>query len=337
MKNFNDLAEFSVNEIEQLISLSDYLEKNPQPRVLEGKVMAMLFLSPSLRTLSSFQSAMSRLGGATFVISPEMSIYGLESRSGIIMDGAAAEHINEAVPVIASYGDVIGIRAFGQRESLEEDLDDRQFKQLVKLVNTPCINMESARHHPCQSLGDWKTMSDLGVPGRQGKVVISWTNHPQPLPYAIPASTLEFCAMRGMDVTVLSPEGFELPSPIMEGARKLAMQNGGTVQESNCRLAAMESAHVLYASSWSSAQHYGDAAQEDRLKRTLNFADWVVDESWFDNAQPECRFMHNLPIRRGVTCQDEILDGPRSEVIREAKNRMLVQMAVLHEILAAKN
>jgi N-acetylornithine carbamoyltransferase len=334
MHNFNDLSDFSVSEVEQLISLADYLEKNPQPRVLEGKIMAMLFLSPSLRTLSSFQSAMARLGGGTFVISPEMSIYGLESRSGIIMDGSAAEHINEAVPVIASYGDVIGIRAFGQRESLEDDLEDKQFKQLVSLSSAPVINMESARHHPCQSLGDWKTMNDLGIPGKQGKVVIAWTNHPQPLPYAIPASTLEFCALRGMDVTILRPEGFELPRQIMAKAERMAKETGASIRETSNRNEAMEGAHVVYASTWSSAEHYGDPAQEDRFKRTFSRSDWLVDESWFDKAQPECRFMHNLPIRRGVTCNDEILDGRRSVVIREAKNRMLVQMAVLHEILA---
>jgi N-acetylornithine carbamoyltransferase len=336
MKNFNTLSDFNVNEIEQLISLSVYLEKNPQPRVLEGKVMAMLFLSPSLRTLSSFQSAMARLGGATFVISPEMSIYGLESRSGIIMDGAAAEHINEAVPVIASYGDVIGIRAFGQRENLDEDLNDSRFKELVRLADTPVINMESARHHPCQSLGDWKTLNDIGI-DRQAKVVLSWTNHPQPMPYAIPASTLEFCAMRGMNVTILRPDGFELPRQLVEKAQTMADANGGKIEETDNRTEAMESAHVLYASTWSSVAHYGDPAQEDRLKRTLQFSDWVVDESWFDNAHPECRFMHNLPIRRGVTCADEILDGRRSVVIQEAKNRMLVQMAVLHEVLAEKH
>ncbi len=334
MQRLNDIVDLSFEEIEELISLSNFLEINPQPQVLQGKVMAMLFLSPSLRTLSSFQAAMTRLGGGTFVISPGMSIYGLESRSGIIMDGAAAEHINEAVPVIASYGDIIGIRAFGKRENLQDDLIDRGFNELVALADKPVINMESAIHHPCQNLADWKTLNDLGTPNQGGKAVISWTNHPQPLPYAIPASTLKSFAVRGMDITILRPEGYQLPEEVMNHAEQLASNNGGTIDQTDKRREAMEGAHILYASSWSSVQHYGNANDEDRFKRQLKFTDWCVDNSWFDNANTTCRFMHCLPIRRGVTAEDEVLDGARSVVIEEANNRMLVQMAVLHRMLA---
>ena len=126
MKVFNDLADFSGEEIAALLELSNRLDDKPEPDALTGKVLALLFLSPSLRTLASFQAAMTRLGGGSFVISPEMSIHGLESRPGIVMDGAAAEHIHEAVPVIASYGDAIGIRAFAERKDLKHDLADTE-------------------------------------------------------------------------------------------------------------------------------------------------------------------------------------------------------------------
>ncbi|MDH4056660.1 MAG: acetylornithine carbamoyltransferase, partial [Gammaproteobacteria bacterium] len=115
MKAFNDLADFSNEEVQALVELASRLDTHPEPEALKGKVLALLFLSPSLRTLASFQAAMVRLGGGSFVISPDMSIHGLETRPGIVMDGAAAEHIREAVPVIASYGDAIGIRAFAER------------------------------------------------------------------------------------------------------------------------------------------------------------------------------------------------------------------------------
>jgi N-acetylornithine carbamoyltransferase len=93
MKHFNDLADFSLAEISALIDLANRLRTKPEPQALTGKVLALLFLSPSLRTLASFQAAMTRLGGGSFVISPEMSIHGIESRPGIVMEGAAAEHI----------------------------------------------------------------------------------------------------------------------------------------------------------------------------------------------------------------------------------------------------
>ncbi len=331
MDLFNDLADFSPEQIEELLTLARRLDEQPEPRALQGKVLALLFLSPSLRTLASFQAAMVRLGGGAFVISPDMSIHGLETRPGIVMDGAAAEHIREAVPVIASYGDAIGIRAFAERRNLDHDVADREFAEFRKLVNKPMINMESAINHPCQSLADWKTMDDLGMPRNGGRFVLSWAYHPKALPLAVPSAAVHMACMRGMDVTVLRPEGFELPEPIMAKAHDAANASGGSLRESDDRREAMEGAHVIYAKSWSSTRHYGDRIADEKLRRDL--VDWCVDEPWFDNAADDCRFMHCLPVRRGVVVADRILDGPRSVVIQEARNRMLGQMAVLHRML----
>ena len=232
MNRFNDLADFSLEEIGALLKLAERLERQPQPRALEGKILSLLFLSPSLRTLASFQAAMGRLGGGSFVISPDMSIHGLETRPGIVMDGAAAEHIREAVPVIASYGDAMGIRAFAERRNLHDDLADTEFENLASLVDVPVINMESAIQHPCQSLADWKTMDDLGMPAQGGRFVLSWAFHPRALPLAVPASTLQMAALRGMDVVVLNPPGFDLPEAIMAKARTAAQVSGGSVTTS---------------------------------------------------------------------------------------------------------
>jgi len=331
MKTFNDLAELANEEISALLELAGRLDKHPEPRALQGKVLSLLFLSPSLRTLASFQAAMTRLGGGSFVISPDMSIHGLETRPGIVMDGAAAEHINEAVPVIASYGDAIGIRVFAERKNLEHDMAETEFNALTSLVDTPWINMESAMNHPCQNLADWKTLDDLAVPANGGKFVLSWAFHPKALPLAVPSSTLYTAARRGMDVTVLRPEGFELPAPVMQRAQDAAAAAGGSVRETDDRVEAMEGAHIIYAKSWSSTRHYGDRIADKKLRDEL--VDWCVDEPWFDNARDDCRFMHCLPVRRGVVVADRILDGPRSVVIQEARNRMLAQMAVLHRML----
>ena len=335
MKFFNDLADFSNEEIQALITLAARLDTTPEPDALKGKVLSLLFLSPSLRTLASFQAAMTRLGGGSFVISPEMSIHGIESRPGIVMDGAAAEHIREAIPVIASYGDAIGIRAFAERKSIDADMAENEFTSLTNLIDTPYINMESAMNHPCQSLADWKTMDDLKVPANGGKFVLSWAYHPRPLPLAVPAATLHMAAKRGMDVTVLRPEGFELPEALMKKAASAAEAAGGSISETDQRNEAMEGAHIIYAKSWSSTRHYGDKINDQKLRE--QHLDWCVDEPWFANAKDDCRFMHCLPVRRGVVVADEILDGPRSVVIPEARNRMLAQMAVLHQMLGTKS
>jgi N-acetylornithine carbamoyltransferase len=137
--------------------------------------------------------------------------------------------------------------------------------------------------------------------------------------------------MRGMEVVVLRPEGFALPEPIMEKARLAAKASGGSVREREIRSVALDGALVIYAKEWASPLHYGDDEADQRLREYLS--DWCFKDSWFRAADPGCHFMHCLPVRRNVAVADEVLDGPRSVVIREAFNRMVVQMAVLYRLL----
>jgi len=330
MERFVDLQLLDPNEVESLLRLASRLEAVPEPRALEGRVLGLLFLNPSLRTLASFQAGMARLGGSSFVISPGQGTWKLELRPGVVMDGEAAEHAREAIPVLASYTDALGVRVFAAGKSLEEDLREPFFSLFDELCPAPLLNLESAVDHPCQALADWKTLDDLDVP-RRGRFVLSWANHPRPLPLAVPSAVLRMAAMRGMDVTLLRPDGYALPDPILERARAAAEAAGGSVRETDDRDEALEGAHVLYAKSWGSPRHYGDPEAERELRRPLS--DWCVRASWFERTDPACRFFHCLPARRAVVVADEVLDGPRSVVVRQARNRMFAQMAVLHRML----
>jgi N-acetylornithine carbamoyltransferase len=254
----------------------------------------------------------------------------METRRGAFMNGAAAEHIREAVPVLASYCDAIGIRMFAGGRDLAADLSETEFKMVAELCDKPLINMESAMNHPCQALADWYTMDELQLPER-GKFVLSWVNHPRALPLAVPAATVHMAAQRGMEVVVLRPEGYELPDAIMDKARNAAKSSGGSVRETSNRDEALAGAHVVYAKEWGAPRHYGDAEAEARLREPL--ANWCITEETFRQTRTDCRFMHCLPVRRNVAVADEVLDGTRSVVIREAFNRMVVQMAVLYRLL----
>ena len=247
------------------------------------------------------------------------------------MDGDAAEHIREAIPVLSQYVDALGVRVFAEGRDLEEDLSEPFFSTVQELCPVPLVNMESAIDHPCQALADWKTLDDLDVPRAGGKFVLSWANHPRALPLAVPSAAVRMAAMRGMDVTVLRPEGFGLPEPILDRARAAAAKSGGSVRETDNREEALEGAQVLYAKSWGAPAWYGDAEAEREVRSSLG--DWCVGEDWFAPADPSCRFLHCLPVRRNVVVRDEVLDGPRSAVIRQARNRMWAQMAVLHRML----
>jgi N-acetylornithine carbamoyltransferase len=330
MKRFLDLADFTREDITGLLALANRLSDQPEPQALAGKILGLLFFNNSLRTLASMQAGMLRLGGSSFVITPGAGTYQIETRDGIAMNGAAAEHVREGVPVLASYCDALGIRAFADGKNLAADLAETTFSAMAQLVDKPLINLESAMSHPCQALADWKTMDDVGVP-RKGRFVLSWVWHPRALPLAVPATALHMAAMRGMDVTVLRPEGFALPAAVMEKARRAASSAGGSVRESADPREALAGAHIIYAKEWGATSCYGDTEGDARLRGSLT--DWCIRDSWFDTTDPACRLMHCLPVRRNTAVADEVLDGPRSIVQREAHNRLVVQMAVLYRML----
>ena len=331
MNRFIDLASFSREQVLDLLALAQALQDKPEPRALAAKVLGLVFLNPSLRTLASFQAGMARLGGSSFVIMPGQGTWQLETKPNAIMKGAAAEHIREGIPALASYCDALGVRAFADGKQLESDLNETLFGAIDKLCDKPLINMESAMNHPCQALADWRTMDELKIPTR-AKFVLSWAYHPKALPLAVPAATVHMAAMRGMEVVVLRPEGFALPEQVMEKARLAAQQAGGSLTETSDRASALAGASVLYAKEWGTTRYYGDIEADSRLRAELS--DWCVRERWFEGALPDAKLMHCLPVRRNVAVADEVLDGPRAVVKREAFNRMPVQMAVLHRMLA---
>jgi N-acetylornithine carbamoyltransferase len=330
VRRFLDLADFSREEVVSLLELARRLERQPEPRAAAGKILGLLFFNPSLRTLASFQAAMARLGGNSFVINPGHGSWVLETRRGAVMDGAAAEHVREAIPALAAYCDVLGIRVFAEQRDLASDLAETTFNSMTELTAKPLINLESALNHPCQALADWKTLDDLAVP-RAARFVLSWAWHPRALPLAVPAAALHMACLRGMEVTVLRPEGFALPAPVMERARRAAVHSGGTLRETADRDEALAGADILYVKEWGATACYGDAAGDARLRSALS--GWCVRNDWFAHTAPDCRVMHCLPVRRNTAIADEVLDGPRSAVQREAANRLTVQIAVLHELL----
>ncbi len=331
LARFLDLADFSREEIVDLLALAERLQHQPEPAALAGRILGLVFLNPSLRTLASFQAGMARLGGSSFVITPGQGTWALETRLGVRMDGSAAEHIREGLPVLASYCDALGIRAFADGKDLAADLGETTFKAMAALVDKPLINLESAANHPCQALADWKTLDDLSIAPR-AKFVLSWVPHPRALPLAVPAAVLHMAALRGHEVVVARPEGYALPAALMDKARAAARLSGGSVTETDDRAAALAGAQVVYAKEWGSTTYYGDAEGDARLRADLG--QWQVTQRTFAPAAADCRLMHCLPVRRNVAVADEVLDGPRGVVLREAHNRLVVQMAVLHRLLA---
>lgn len=257
------------------------------------------------------------------MIQPGTGSWSLETRDGAVMDSEAAEHVREAVPVLAQYCDLLGIRSFADQKDIQTDLDDGKMSQMAGLSPKPVINMESASDHPCQALADWMTLDELDI-STDAKFVLSWAWHPKPLPYAVPRAALAMAAQRGMHVMVQCPVGYDLPQPLLDQAKSLG---AASVRTSHQIQEGMEGASVLYCKSWCSTEFYGQPDLESDKRKDLR--DWCVKESWFRSAKQDASFMHCLPVRRNVKVADEILDGPRSVVVQQAGNRLHAQKSVM--------
>jgi len=329
MKEFVSLADLSRTQIEDLVALATELERNPVNDSLKGKVLALLFMNPSLRTLASFQAGMSQLGGSSFVIQPGAGSWNLELEDGAVMDAGNQEHIKDAIPVLGGYADALAVRCFAANKDLATDIEDGLIRRMASLSPKPFVNMESANDHPCQALADWKTLDDLGKPKAGGKFVLSWAWHPRPLPYAVPASTAQMALLRGMDLTICAPEGFDLPDAVLADLKKR-----GNVTISRDPLEGCQGADAIYAKSWCAPAFYGQPEQEAIARKDLR--EWCAKDEWFEVAKPDASFMHCLPVRRNVEVSDSVIDGTHSATLREAANRLHVQKAVLMTLLGGQ-
>lgn len=331
MNGLYHLGELPTAAVEALAARALALRAGAQPQRFDGRALGLLFFSPSLRTQASFQRAAGLLGLDLVQLQAGAGgVWGIETEEGAVMDGANAEHVREAAAVLGRFVDVLAVRAFPKGQNRAEDERDPMLAGFRRFAGVPVINMESSRWHPCQALADWSTLDMLGV-HKRAKFVLTWAWHPKALPQAVPNSTLTMAAQRGMEVVVHRPRGFELAQDVMEEARALAARSGGSVVESDDR-GCLDGAQVIYAKSWGSLAHYGDAAAEAGARGP--FRSWCVDRTWMARARPDARFMHCLPVRRNVVVADEVIDSQASVVIDQAENRLHAQTALLEAVLS---
>jgi N-acetylornithine carbamoyltransferase len=326
--DIHSLDDLSKGEIEELLAVADKYRDVKSCELLKGKAIILLFLSPSLRTRVSMERAAQQLGADVVTLQAGASLWQFEIDEGLVMDGAAAEHMKEASRVLARYGDLIAVRAFPAKESWEEDARDRVHNGFMRWAPVPILNLESSLYHPCQSLADLMTMGRAVKDGVRGKVVLSWCNHPKALPVAVPNSFALAATQMGWDLTITHPEGYELPKEIISRCEAHAESNGQSLTVTSDRGGAFKDAQFVYAKSWGRLDCYGQSERElsDRQRRGL--ASWIVDEDIMSQTK-NAWFMHCLPVRRNVVVSDGVIDGPRSLVFEQAENRLHGQKALL--------
>jgi len=317
-------ASLTLREIEGLLEAALRFKRGDDvSRPLAGKSVALVFFNPSLRTRASMQVGIYELGGNAVVLEPGGTSWTLEHRVGAVMDSDKTEHVAEFVRVLERYCVAIGVRTFAALKNWEEERTDPILNAFAQYASVPIINLESAMHHPCQSLADMLTIREKLGTSRK-RVVLTWAWHPKPLPMAVPNSFALAAAQMGHDLVIAHPPGYDLDDELIETL-------GPNVETTNDVDAAFIGADVIYAKSWGSKQFYGNTDQ-DIATRAQYRSKWIVDEEKMSRTNSGV-FMHCLPVRRNVIVTDAVLDSPASVVIDEAENRLHVQKAILARLL----
>lgn len=282
-----------------------------------NKTALLIFFNNSLRTRLSTQKAALNLGMNVIVLDVNQGAWKLETERGVIMDGDKSEHLLEAIPVMASYCDVIGVRSFARFESREDDYTEKILNQFIQYSGKPVFSMEAATGHPLQAFADLITIEEYKRTERP-KVVLTWAPHPRALPQAVPNSFADFMNEADVDFVITHPQGYELDPKFVRGAKVEYDQKK-----------AFEGADFIYAKNWACP---GVTCPEDYGKILSKDMSWTVDTehmSWTNNAF----FMHCLPVRRNMIVTDDVIEAPTSLVIPEAANREISATVVLKRML----
>ncbi|MBR3634545.1 MAG: acetylornithine carbamoyltransferase [Bacteroidaceae bacterium] len=282
-----------------------------------NKTALLIFFNNSLRTRLSTQKAALNLGMHVIVLDINQGAWKLETERGVVMDGDKSEHLLEAIPVMSSYCDLIGVRTFARFESREADYGESILRQFIEHSGKPVFSMESATVHPLQALADLITIEEHQRKERP-KVVMTWAPHPKALPQAVPNSFAQWMLAADVDFVYTCPEGYELDPQFV-----------GDMKPEYDQSKALTGADFVYAKNWSCP---GVTRPADYGKVLSKDMSWMVDTAHMaltNNAY----FMHCLPVRRNMIVSDDVIEAPTSLVIPEAANREISATVVLKRLL----
>lgn len=316
MKHFTSIKQ--LGDLKEALAEAAYVKANPfaDQALGRNKTVLLVFFNNSLRTRLSTQKAALNLGMNPIVLDINQGAWKLETGRGVVMDGDKSEHILEAIPVMGSMCDMIGVRSFARFESRDDDYNEVILNQFIQYSGKPVFSMEAATRHPLQTFADIITIEEYKTKDRP-KVVMTWAPHPKALPQAVPNSFIEGMSMTDYDFVIANPEGYDLAPEFVGNAKVTHNQDE-----------ALAGADFVYAKNWA-------PYREDIYGKVVNY-----DMGWTVTAQKmaltnDAFFLHCLPVRRNMIVSDEVIEGPRSLVIPEAANRVVSAQTVLKRLLQA--
>ena len=306
-KDFLDIIDYTPEELKGLLDRAVELKKEykaggNQP-VLKGKVLAMIFQKPSLRTRVSFDMGMRHLGGDALYLSPNE--IGLGKR----------ESIADVARVLDGMVHGIMARVFEHEHVLE----------LARWTTIPFINGLSDYSHPCQALADIMTIyEEFGqITGVNITYVGDGNN--------VAVSLMQIAAKLGANFTIANPEGYDMPASAIETINPFAQASGSKLTSLRDPHEAVKNTKVIYTATWTSK-----GQEEESAKREKVFPPYQVNSTLVAEADSDAIVLHCLPAHRGQEITDEVADGPHSRLFPEAHNRLHAQKAVLYTLLGGK-
>ncbi len=296
MKDLISIADLTSDDIQNLIETAIELKQSGKKPLLEGKILALIFEKPSLRTRVSFDVAMNQLGGHALMLSP--AEVGLGER----------EPIADVARVLSRYVDGIVARTFAHQSVV----------LLARYATVPLINGLTDEEHPCQVLSDLLTIHEKK--GDLEGLTVAYIGDAN----NVANSLLLACSLMGMEFRIASPKGYGPKEKVLAQAEK----SGGQILLTEDAKQAVEDADVLYTDVWTSM---GQEAESER--RRASFAGYQVNQELLSLAKREVIFMHPLPAHHGEEIAEGLLESPQSVVFDQAENRLHMQKAILAKLL----
>ena len=314
MKHFTSIHD--IISLEDMLAKAKQVKANPLADLELGrnKTLLMIFFDSSLRTRLSTQKAALNLGMNVIVLDINQGAWKMETERGVVMNGDKPEHILEAIPVMGSYCDMIGVRSFAKFESKEADYKEKILNQFIQYSGKPVFSMEAATRHPLQTFADLITIEEYKRT-ENPKIVLTWAPHPKALPQAVANSFAEWINAKGYELFITHPQGYELAEEFIGNA---------TVEYDQDK--AFEGADFIYAKNWSAYRdpNYGKVLHMDHS--------WCVDSRKMALTN-DAYFMHCLPVRRNMIVTDDVIESPNSIVIPQAANRVVSAQVIIKELL----
>ncbi len=297
-RHFVDLWDLSPDDACRLIGHSLELkhdeDQGKRPARLSGRTLGLLFEKPSLRTRVSFEAAISRLGGDAIFLRGEDVGLGIR------------ESVADFARVLSQYVDAFAVRTFAH-STVEE---------LARHATVPVINALSHSSHPCQAMADMMTIRELQGPLEGKKLLFIGDGNNVAMSLAVASALL------GVRFVLAAPKDYEFPTDFQTRFAARFPQVPLVVERDVQK--AVPGADVVYTDVWTSMglEHEAD-------ERRSVFAPFQVNAELLARASREVIFLHCLPAHRGEEVTSEVLDGPHSQVLLQAANRVHLQMALL--------